>query len=302
MESRISRKTGEKMEKVRQLIGCDCAYKKRIYGSGVGIAILDSGVSKHLDLQGRVKVFQDYVKGRQQPYDDNSHGTHIAGIICGSGGCSKGRFMGVAPLSHLIICKVLNEKGDGDIQSVLQALEWIVENAKAYRIRIINVSVGASPREEDREERKLLDMVEYAWSQGFVVVAAAGNNGPDSGSVTTPGISRKIITVGTFDGETIKRKEYSGRGPTDTCVMKPEIISPGNEIVSCYGKNAYKKMSGTSMATPVVSGAIALLLEKNPNMTPKDVKYCLYKTAKDCGYSKRVQGWGLIDVKRMMEY
>lgn len=290
------------MEKVRRLIGCDYAYKKRIYGSGVGIAILDSGVSKHVDLQGRVKVFRDYVKGRVQPYDDNSHGTHIAGIVCGSGAHSGGRFMGVAPLSHLIICKVLNEKGDGDIQSVLQALEWIVENAKAYQIRIINVSVGASPKEADAEEGKLLDMVEYAWSKGLVVVAAAGNNGPDSGSVTTPGISRKIITVGSFNGEAMQKKEYSGRGPTGICVMKPEIISPGNEIASCYGRNAYKRMSGTSMATPVVSGAIGLLLEKNPDMTPKDVKYCLYKTAKDCGYSKSIQGWGLIDVKRMMEY
>lgn len=290
------------MERVRRLIGCEYAYKRRIYGSGVGIAILDSGVSRHMDLQSRVKVFHDYVKGRKQQYDDNSHGTHIAGIICGSGGRSGGRYMGVAPLSHLIVCKVLNDKGDGEIESVVRAIDWIVKNAAIYQIKIINISVGASPKEVDRDETLLLEAVEYAWSKGIVVVAAAGNNGPDQGSVTTPGISRKIITVGTFGEETIKHKEYSGRGPTGICVMKPEIVSPGNEIVSCFGKNSYKRMSGTSMATPVVSGAIGLLLEKNPDMTPKDVKYCLYKTAKDCGYSKQVQGWGLVDVRRMMQY
>lgn len=290
------------MEKVRQLVGCEYAYKRKIYGRGVGIAILDSGVAKHIDLQNRVKVFRDYVKGRKQPYDDNSHGTHIAGIVCGSGARSGGKFMGIAPLSHLIICKVLNEKGDGNITSVVKAIEWIVENADFYQIRIINVSVGASPKEGDTEEKVLIDAVEYAWSKGIVVVAAAGNNGPDVGTVTTPGISRKIITVGTIGGGLLKQEEYSGRGPTKVCVMKPEIISPGNKIVSCYGRNSYKTMSGTSMATPVVSGAIGLLLEKNPDMTPKDVKYCLYKTARDCGFDKSIQGWGMVDVKRMMEY
>lgn len=293
---------GEKMEKVRQLVGCEYAYKRKIYGRGIGIAILDSGVAKHVDLQNRVMVFRDYVRGRKQPYDDNSHGTHIAGIVCGSGLRSKGRFMGVAPLSHLIICKVLNEKGDGNIPGVIRSIEWIVENAKSYDIRIINISVGASPKEGDDEEKALLEVVEYAWSKGIVVVAAAGNNGPGTGTVTTPGISRKIITVGTIGGGLIRQEEYSGRGPTKVCVMKPEIISPGNKIVSCYGKNSYKTMSGTSMATPVVSGAISLLLEKNPDMTPKDVKYCLYKTAKDCGFHKSIQGWGMVDIKKMMEY
>lgn len=290
------------MDLVRRMIGCDEAYRRKIYGNGVGIAVLDSGVAKHVDLQGRVKVFRDYVKGRQQPYDDNSHGTHIAGIVCGSGMRSKGRYMGVAPLSHLIICKVLNDKGDGDVESVIRAIDWIVEHAKMYQIRIINISVGACPKEADSEEEILLEAVEYAWSKGIVVVAAAGNNGPDYGTVTTPGISRKIITVGTLGTSQTKHKEYSGRGPTRICVMKPEIVSPGNEIVSCNGRNSYKKMSGTSMATPVVTGAIGLLLEKNPDMTPKEVKYCLYRTARDCGYPKEVQGWGRVDVAKMMTY
>lgn len=290
------------MDRVRRMIGCDEAYKRKIYGNGVGIAVLDSGVARHIDLHGRVKVFRDYVKGRTQPYDDNSHGTHISGIVCGSGIRSEGRYMGVAPLSHLIICKVLNEKGDGDIDNVIHAIDWVVEHAKMYQIRVMNISVGASPKEADREEASLIAAVEYAWSKGIVVVAAAGNNGPGSGTITTPGISRKIITVGTLGDTHTKQREYSGRGPTNICVMKPEIVSPGNEIVSCNGRNSYKKMSGTSMATPVVSGAIGLLLEKHPDMTPKDVKYCLYRTAKDCGYGKQIQGWGRINVAGMMKY
>lgn len=289
------------MDKVRRLIGCEAAYEKKIYGRGVGIAVLDSGVQKHMDLRGRVLVFQDYVNGKIRPYDDNSHGTHVAGIVVGSGARSNGKYMGVAPLSHLLVCKVLDSKGNGEIKGVLQAIDWIVKNRDTYKIRIINISVGATPKENDRQETELLQAVEYAWSQGIVVVAAAGNNGPETETITTPGISRKIITVGSYESINKKQKVYSGRGPTGMCVMKPEVLSPGNEIISCNGSNSYRKMTGTSMATPIVSGAIALLLEKHPDMTPKDVKYSLYKTAKDCGYPKYIQGWGLVDVKGLMK-
>ena len=95
------------MDKVRSLIGCEAAYGKNIYGKGVGIAILDSGVQKHMDLRGRVIVFRDYINQRLRPYDDNSHGTHVAGIVVGSGVRSNGKYMGVAPLSHLLVCRTL---------------------------------------------------------------------------------------------------------------------------------------------------------------------------------------------------
>lgn len=288
------------MERVRKIIGCQEAYQRGIYGTGVGIAVLDSGVSTHIDLQGRVVAFKDYVEGRRMPYDDNAHGTHISGIICGNGRKSMGRYMGVAPGSHIVSCKVLNSSGDGHIEDVIHAIEWVIDHAKEYGIRILNISVGAEPKKEDQEELLMLQMVEYAWSKGLVVAAAAGNNGPKQESVTTPGISPKIITVGVYDEK--YRKEYSGRGPTSYCVMKPEILAPGNDIISCYQTSSYRKMSGTSMATPVVSAAIALLLEKNPDMTPKDVKYCLYRTARDGGYSKKIQGWGILDVAAMMRY
>ncbi|MDE6313771.1 MAG: S8 family peptidase [Lachnospiraceae bacterium] len=288
------------MDRVRGIIGCEEAYQQRIYGKGVGIAVLDSGVARHVDLRGRVVAFRDYVHGRTKPYDDNSHGTHIAGIVCGSGRKSMGRYMGVAPESHIIVCKVLNDKGDGHIDNVIQAIEWVVEHAREYGIRILNISVGAESKEGDKEELLLLEAVEYAWSRGLVVTAAAGNNGPGQETVTTPGISPKIITVGAFEEN--QKQEYSGRGPTPFCVMKPEILAPGTDIISCCNGSSYQRMSGTSMATPVVSAAIALLLEKNPDMTPKDVKYCLYKTAKDSGYSKSIQGWGLLNVSAMMKY
>lgn len=287
------------MDRVRGLIGCGAAYEKKNYGKGIGIAVLDSGVQKHMDLRGRVMVFQDYIHHRVKPYDDNSHGTHVAGILAGSGACSKGKYMGVAPLSHLLVCKVLDSKGNGQVKSALQAIDWIVKNREIYKIRILNISVGGIPKENDEEEVELLQAVEYAWGKGIVVVAAAGNNGPKTETITIPGISRKIITVGSYESINKKQKAYSGRGPTGMCVMKPEILAPGNEIVSCYGKNSYCKMTGTSMATPIVSGAIALLLEKHPDMTPKDVKYSLYKTAKDCEYPKCIQGWGLVDIKEL---
>ena len=126
------------MDKVKSFIGCEAAYEKNIYGRGSGIAILDSGVQRHIDLRGRVMAFQDYVNRKNSPYDDNAHGTHVAGIIAGNGRCSNGKYMGIAPLSHLLVCKVLDSKGNGEIKGVLQAIDWIIKNRELYKIRIIN--------------------------------------------------------------------------------------------------------------------------------------------------------------------
>ena len=133
-------------------------------------------------------------------------------------------------------------------------------------------------------------------------MAAAGNEGPAEHSITIPGTSKKIITVGAYDDErngSRRTKAYfSGRGPTDCCIMKPEIVEPGNGIISCStSRNGYSMKSGTSMATPVLSGILALLLEKYPDMTNKDVKLRLYRRAVDLGLPKSRQGWGMIDIK-----
>ena len=157
------------------------------------------------------------------------------------------------------------------------------------------------------ESSALVRGVNQAWDEGLVVVVAAGNNGPGRMTITTPGISRKVITVGCSDDhrEVIvggrRMVDYSGRGPTMACVCKPDLVAPGSSVVSCaMQENKYAIKSGTSMSTPIVSGAIALLLEKYPKMSNYEIKLKLRETCRDIGLPKNQQGWGLLDVEHLL--
>mgnify|MGYP005764725545 FL=1 len=261
---------------------------------------MDTGAFVHIDFDNRIWAFRDYIHGKQQPYDDNGHGTHVLGILGGSGKASGGKHIGVAPGCGMIPLKVLDEKGNGNKEKVIQALKWIEDNMEQYHIRIVNISVGTTQREGHED---LIEAVEDAWDQGLIVVAAAGNMGPGRGSITAPGSSRKIITVGSSD-MLVKNQGISGRGPTRDCVTKPDIVAPGNEIISCANCNSpypYTTKSGTSMSTPFVSGGIALLLEKHPELTNLDIKKRLRSTAKNMGYPHNLQGWGMFHLQSFLK-
>ena len=272
---------------------------KELSGKGIGVAVLDTGAFPHMDFENRIWAFRDYIHGREQAYDDNGHGTHVLGILGGNGAASGGKYRGTAFGCGLIPIKVLDERGNGNKDKVIQALKWIEENMEQYHIRVINISVGTTQREGHED---LIEAVEEAWDKGLVVVAAAGNMGPGKGSITAPGSSRKIITVGSSEMQ-VRNQAISGRGPTINCISKPDIVAPGNEIISCSNKmNAYPytRKSGTSMSTPLVSGGIALLLEKNPQLTNLEIKKRLRATAKDLGYPHNLQGWGLFQLQRFL--
>lgn len=299
------------MNRVNRLIGTEAARNRNLTGRGVGIAVLDTGVYPHPDFAGRLCCFQDMVGGRKQPYDDNSHGTHVMGVLGGSGKRSGGRYEGVAPGASLIGIKVLDRDGNGSVTDLLRGLSWIRKQKERYGIRIVNISVGSVPRRETAETSALVRGVEAAWADGLVVIVAAGNEGPEARSVTTPGISRKVITVGCSDDQQsvrvggISMVDYSGRGPTVSCICKPDVVAPGAAVVSCcvpsVRKNHYYGIkSGTSMATPVVSGAAALLLEKYPYLTPKEVKLRLLERARDLGLPRNQQGRGMVDLAALL--
>lgn len=301
-------KKGVFMNQVRQAVNVERAHRRGIRGQGITAAILDTGMCRHPDFQKRIIYFKDFVRGREECYDDASHGTHVTGILGGDGSSLGGKYCGIAPECGLIHLKVLDRMGQGQIEHIIRAIQWIIDNQEHYDIRIMNLSAGADKGEEDTVSLRLVEWVEKAWDAGITVVVAAGNLGPRPGSVTVPGNSKKVITVGAADGfyafGTAGRGNYSGRGPTGQCICKPELVAPGTNIFSCStlwrkGK-PYAAKSGTSMAAPVVSGCAALLLSKYPQLTNVEVKMRLKESARDLRLPPNWQGWGMPDVERLL--
>ena len=270
-------------------------------GRGVSVAVLDTGITPHVDFDGRNAVFLDLISGRVRHYDDNGHGSHVAGLIGGSGKASGGRYQGMAPECSFIVLKILDHQGNGRKQDVLKALAWVRKMRVRYNIRILNISVGTTEQEKTLHDL-LIEAVDEAWDDGLVVVTAAGNLGPGSGTVTAPGSSRKVITVGSSDLLT-GTGGISGCGPTRDCVCKPDLVAPGKDIISCapgISRREYAKKSGTSMSTPQISGAIALALQKAPYLTNVQIKMLLRDSVRDLGLPHNRQGWGEFDLDKFL--
>ena len=292
------------MQRVASLIHLNAARSLKLTGKGVGIAVFDTGIGRHPDLTmpgTRLQAFVDIVNHRKDYYDDNGHGTPVAGLVAGDGTASMGKYRGAAPGCGIIALKVLDRYGNGSQDDVLRALRWIREYRQQYRIRVVNISVGTTCNSK-RNHARLLESVEQLWDEGVVVVTAAGNQGPRPGSITAPGSSKKVITVGSCD-LLEGRSAISGRGPTAECVCKPDIVAPGNKIMSCVpGKPySYGVKSGTSMSTPLVTGAIACALEKNPALTNTYIKTMLMNSADDMGLPQNLQGWGKFNRRKFLK-
>ena len=191
------------MDRVRKLTGAEPLLTKGFTGKGITAAILDSGIYPHPDLKERIIDFRDFLNGQTGCYDDYGHGTHVAGILAGNGKLSRGRYRGIAPDCRLLPVKVLNRRGNGSRQDILRGIEFVIATREQYHTRILNISVGTL--EEGKDDEELIQAVETAWDAGLVVVAAAGNLGPGKESITSPGSSRKIITVGASDDERNRR-------------------------------------------------------------------------------------------------
>jgi len=296
-------------------VGADTAFQSGYTGAGVGIAIVDSGIYAHPDLASRIVYSQSFVAKTNA--DDYGHGTHVAGIAAGSGVSSTGpqytrTFRGVAPGASLIDLRVLDVNGVSNDSVVIAALDRAVALKSQYNIRVINMSLGR-PIYESYKYDPICQAVAAAWKNGIVVVVAAGNLGRNGYStILSPGNSPYAITVGAMKTEgTMTTTDdqiasYSSKGPTWIDLeVKPDIVAPGNLVNSllapgstlektypgnvlpnsAYMKPGYSEaptyftLSGTSMATPVVSGAAALLIQHNPSLTPDLVKARLMKTA-----------------------
>ncbi len=300
------------MFRVRKQVCCGWEYT----GKNVTVAVLDTGISKHPDFGGRILAFSDFVNGRAGLYDDEGHGSHVSGILGGDGRLSGGKYRGIAPQCSLVVGKVLNGRGDGTIEHMVQGIEWVLRNRSLWNIRVLNISAGLGTHLGSERKKLLLSCVEEAWRQGLVVVAAAGNAGAGSGALSPIGNSDKMITVGCAgsgcprgekcpDGVPLSWEEGDGRR------READVTAPGTDVISCnsrvrrtfYGwQNAYTSKSGASMAAPVVAGAAALYLEKEPESPNYEIKHRILRSAADFGDPRREREWGLLNIDRMLHF
>lgn len=305
------------MDRVKRQLGCSEKIQYSVATEEVCVAVLDTGIGSHPDFGDRVVAFRDFVNGRRERYDDSGHGTHVAGCIGGNGHLSNGRFSGIAPTCRLCVGKILDEQGEGSIENMYHGLLWVLENRLRYHIRVLNISVGIGEDGDAERMKELEGLLESVSEQGIVVVCAAGNKGPGEGTLSPLGESRRVITVGCHeDGYFGARKDlcenYSGRGRAGLPYRKPDLVAPGTDVISCnlawrrdrrgIYRDAYTRKSGTSMSTPIVSGAAALYLQKYPFCSSDQVKRKMVYTARDLGEAWSRQGWGMLDIEKMCSY
>ncbi len=281
-------------------------------GSEVGVAVLDSGIADHPDFRSRVRVAVPGID--LGPGDSFGHGTHVAGIIAGSD--PDGQYQGVAPLARLFDLKVSGDSGEFKEGDLLSSLEWIYYNHAAHGIRVVNISAQSALAQSYRTA-PVAAAVEQLWSQGIVVVVSAGNRGSVADAMYYPPANDPyVITVGAFsDAGTADRSDdyiagFSSRGMSQDGYVKPDLFAPGHRLVASLADGSYLgqrlpervvatryiRLSGTSMAAPVVAGVVADLLSCRRDLQPDQIKWLL--THLTAGSTVP----GLLDAGRILAY
>jgi serine protease AprX len=293
------------LDKAVPQIGGDQVWASGYTGKGIKVAVIDTGVDgSHADLNGnKIVGWVDYVNGKTSPYDDHGHGTHVSSTIAGTGAASNGKYKGVAPEASIIGVKVLGKDGSGSTTNIIKGIEWAVKNGAD----VISMSLGSSTHSQSSD-----DAIDNAIKAGVVCVIAAGNSGSGAKTIACPGDDVNAITVGAVDRNDAIAS-FSSRGPNRDGSVKPDVCNMGVGLVAAratgtsQGKAVdqyYTALSGTSMATPMTSGAVALLLQAKPDMTPAQVKDALTKTAKPLGGSvpNNNYGYGRVQTKVALDY
>lgn len=301
-------------------IRADQLWAQGYQGSSVTVAVIDSGMDIHSDFWDnslRIKARTVYCSSTWCGMDFFGHGTHVGGIIGGNGAAAQGKYIGVAPKVNLLDVQISNDQGQATASDVVRGLQWVLNNKDTLKIRVVNLSLNSAVA-ESYHTSPLNAAVEILWFNRIVVVASAGNNG-GGGVLYPPANDPFVITVGAVDDKgTVSISDdtvatFSAYGVTAGTVVKPDLVAPGRNIIApraggntvltaLYPGNnvgsSYFRMSGTSMAAPMVTGAIALLLQDEPNLTPDQVKFRLKATANKnwAGYNAAKAGAGYLDI------
>ena len=286
-------------------------------GQGVNVAVLDTGISPLPDFAGRLVDGVD-LSGGNNPWDDQyGHGTFVAGLIAGNGASSGGQYTGEAPGAGLVSVKVAGASGQTDLATVIEGVGWTIAHESVDNIRVLNMSLGSVPS-QSTVLNPLDHAVEAAWESGIVVTVSAGNDGPDNGTILSPGDDPMVITAGAVDdlGQTNPADDamttFSSIGPTDPDGwFKPDLVTSGRSVVSLRDpgstidtENPSARVgsanfvgSGTSFSSAITGGAAALLLSDHPYDTPNTVKGTLLgTTAPGPVGNPFVDGHGILDV------
>ncbi len=289
----------------------------KLRGKGVTVAVVDSGIFKTKDLEKRVRSNVNFNAAYHDGADRYGHGTFVAGIIAGNGSSSGNKYIGVAPRADVLNVRVSDDHGISTESDVVYALGWVLDNKAKYNIRVVNLSLNSSTA-QSYHTSPLDAACEILWFNSIVVVVSAGNNG--TATLFPPANDPFVITVGaTDDHGTLSTDDdqvatFSAYSTTESGFAKPDLVAPGRRIIGLLPENdklsmgtdhpsnqidkTYFKMSGTSVSAPMVSGAVALLLQDEPSLTPDQVKYRLMATANKSwpGYNATTAGAGYLDI------
>lgn len=285
------------LNNVRKTVDADTLFLSNIRGKNVTVAVIDTGCNPHLDLvlgRNRILAFKDFVNNKSQPYDDNGHGTFVCGVIAGNGLCSNSKFRGIAPECNLVVLKALDSNGETQVFTILNAMQWIIDHKEEYSIRVVCMSFGSEPLEQNDP---LVVGAETLWDNGIVVVCASGNDGATPNTVKSPAISPKVLSVGACvdNGKTIEVADFSSFGIYDN-IIRPDLVAPGVNVTSLnVGLPFYTSMSGTSVATPIVVGVVGLVLQKVPDIGPNKIKSLVLDSAQKLDLPRSRAGAGVVN-------
>ncbi|MET8763024.1 S8 family peptidase [Lentzea sp. NPDC004782] len=289
------------LDQTTKQIGAPTAWAAGLNGTGVTVAVVDTGIdANHPDVASKITAAENF-SDEPDVVDRHGHGTHVASIIAGTGSGSGGKYQGVAPAAKLVIAKVFNGAGEAATSQVMAGIDWAAHSGA----KIVNLSLGGDVTDGSDELSALVDQLSA--ETGVLFVVAAGNNGPAGRSVASPGAAAAALTVGAVDRQN-KLAPFSSTGPRiGDAHVKPEINAPGVGVVAARAagtsmgapvSDLYTAASGTSMATPHVAGAAALLMQQHPDWNGQMLKNALVTSAADVGMSWYEQGAGRLDVAR----
>lgn len=295
-------KVSSLMYRTKEFLHIDNIARNITNKSPHSVVVIDTGVYPHIDFclgKNRIIRFIDLINEKDKMYDDNGHGTFVAGVLAGNSIIDK--YSGIDNSCDIIVIKALDSDGETTSIKILQAMQWILDNSSKYNIKVVCMSFGSMLG--DRND-PLMFGVEVLWDNGITVICAGGNSGPELSTIMSPGASKKVITVGSLDdlNKPLMVADFSSRGPVGN-YYKPDLLVPGVNIIStnvfAFNKKFYTKMTGTSVSTPMVAGVVSLLYNINPKYSPDQIKYMIIKSCVRITGDKNSEGFGYLDLNKL---